>query len=96
VCLLRSTNYIFKYNSGFFFEGLKDRQYMYNLIFKRASASIVAGEKKKLLHIMSLCLLPLVSGIQSACAILPPVACPAINIATCGLSSYKYCHLWPV
>jgi len=53
---------------------------MYNIIFRRASASIVAGEEEKVLHIISLCLLPLVSGMQCACAILSSVACPAINI----------------
>ena len=45
----------------------------------RTGATIVAVEKQCLLHILIVCLQPLVSSMQFACAVLSSVACPALQ-----------------
>ena len=56
----------------------KTRQEIYyNVILRGVRATIVKVEKRLLLHKLSVYLQPYVSGMESACAILQSVACPA-------------------
>ena len=57
----------------------QNRQCRYNVTLRCVRATIVAGEKQYLLHILSVCLQIEVAGMQCACAILSSVACPALN-----------------
>ena len=43
---------------------------MYNIIWMRSCATVIAVEKQSVLHTLSLCLQPMLSGMQSACAVL--------------------------
>jgi hypothetical protein len=50
-----------------------------NVTGRRVRAIIVTVEEQLVLHNLSVCLQPQVSIIQCACAILPSVACPALQ-----------------
>jgi hypothetical protein len=57
----------------------QDRQCTYNVTLWRVRAYIVAVEKQEVWRILSACLSPSLSSMQSAGAILSYVACPALQ-----------------
>ena len=61
------------------FNSQQDRQCTYNVTIRRVRATIVAAEKQKVLHILSVCLYLWVPSVKCACVILSSVAWSALQ-----------------
>jgi len=64
---------------------------MYDVTLSRVRATIVAVEKRWLLHSLSVCICSLkISSMQCACAMLSSVACPALHFFTLSHKRHEY------
>ena len=61
-----------------------------NVTLRRIRATVVVVEKQYTLHILSVCLQPLIGSVKCARAILPPVACPALQYYLPTLSHKRH------
>ena len=64
---------------------LSDKHCAYNVTLRRVHATVVVVGEQYTLHILSVCLQPLVPSVKCACAILSSMACPALQYYLCTL-----------
>jgi len=63
---------------------------VYDVTLRRVRALVVVVEEQDTLHILGVCLQPLVPSVKYACAILSSMACPALQYSLSTLSHKRH------